>query len=641
MTKKKPIVNKFHKVFLLIVVCFVILFSLYYWQGTGAAKDGTQEYVLPSGFEGSYSFDGCCWEPYTEDTSLKGLYKDLYLKGHLLQQESGPYLYLYLDHILAEVSLDGEVLLNQIGEEPDNSRNCGRVWEIIKVGEITADQTVEIHLTNLHGSGNPLAYEDFMSNIFVGQSVTIQRMIQHIDRYFVQNIDTFQKSGMNTALLGSGHLWQSVGIFIILISLMLLAIAFAERRHSSNSFFTSEVWLVASFMLCTGAYMYLDTPDISLVFDRGFLAGTLLVVAKIFVVLLLLAISAGYYQGRIRMLMNAVFYLTALTAAGLLLYCICTGIGWCRVETMWTIWSSIALFIMLTAISADFVLTKRNTYNKEIAGMMIYICAFLLENTNLFLGFWGRGTMINIAGTALIIYYLVLQGRKLPEFIASSQRAQMLEQEIYQNKIDVAYQQMQPDFLYNTLSTISILVKKDPALATEATRKFSTYLRVNLESIHTRRMIPFQEELDHLETYIWLEELRYGEDLQVTYLLQEKAFRIPELALLLLTENLISYHMAHFEDMCSIVIGSVRTDTDTLITVSGRRFGTSIETFRNWLMEKAEIRDIRRRLAYLCDGTLSVEDAEERDPASEFRIDYLPQKTESDMLQIVIRIPNG
>lgn len=63
----------------------------------------------------------------------------------------------------------------------------------------------------------------------------------------------------------------------------------------------------------------------------------------------------------------------------------------------------------------------------------------------------------------------------------------MLEE---QQRIKIMVSQIQPHFLFNTLSTIQALCRIDPDKASEITGKFGTYLRRNIDSLETADLVP-------------------------------------------------------------------------------------------------------------------------------------------------------
>ena len=77
--------------------------------------------------------------------------------------------------------------------------------------------------------------------------------------------------------------------------------------------------------------------------------------------------------------------------------------------------------------------------------------------------------------------------------------------------------QIQPHFLYNSLGVIYSLCATDPEAARKAIKRFSDFLRGNMDSLKNREPIPFEAELNHVMNYLYLEQQRFGDKLQVIY----------------------------------------------------------------------------------------------------------------------------
>lgn len=120
----------------------------------------------------------------------------------------------------------------------------------------------------------------------------------------------------------------------------------------------------------------------------------------------------------------------------------------------------------------------------------------------------------------------------------------ILEQEAQlvnlQSKIMLS--QMKPHFLFNTLSTISVLCYLEEApRAKEVVDKFADYLRGNMSSMGKHNFIPFEKELEHIKTYLWIEKVRFEEALTVEYRIGPKDFFLPSMTIQPLVENAVKH----------------------------------------------------------------------------------------------------
>ena len=122
------------------------------------------------------------------------------------------------------------------------------------------------------------------------------------------------------------------------------------------------------------------------------------------------------------------------------------------------------------------------------------------------------------------------------------------EREINDMKIQIVLSQIQPHFLYNALTSIYRLCDVKPEAAKEAVSNFSKYLRGNLDSIKQTEMISFAEELKHLQAYLALEKIRYGDYLKVEYNIEVAGFFIPPLTVQPLVENAVNHGVSDLPD---------------------------------------------------------------------------------------------
>lgn len=116
--------------------------------------------------------------------------------------------------------------------------------------------------------------------------------------------------------------------------------------------------------------------------------------------------------------------------------------------------------------------------------------------------------------------------------------------------------QINPHFLYNTLSTIIWLIDADEAeQAIEITQKLSLFFRISISK--GRDSIRLREEVKHVQLYIDIQKTRYANRIFVTYDVPENLldYETPKLILQPLVENSIIHAMQTKHDkVCHIAI---------------------------------------------------------------------------------------
>ena len=91
-------------------------------------------------------------------------------------------------------------------------------------------------------------------------------------------------------------------------------------------------------------------------------------------------------------------------------------------------------------------------------------------------------------------------------------KAENLEKELTAIRFDVLKSQINPHFMFNSLNVLSGLISKDQKKAQEFIAEFSMVYRYVLETIE-KSVVSLEDELDFIRSYIYLQQMRYGENL--------------------------------------------------------------------------------------------------------------------------------
>ena len=150
------------------------------------------------------------------------------------------------------------------------------------------------------------------------------------------------------------------------------------------------------------------------------------------------------------------------------------------------------------------------------------------------------------------------------------QKAELAEHANRQTELQTAIMlsQIRPHFLYNALTAIRNLCKLDPAGAYLALGDFSDYLRANMNALGGGRITSFEKELEHIKTYLSLEQMRFGEELKVEYDIRYQDFSLPSLTVQPIVENAVRHGATMNEEGGRITICSFKTEDGAVITVT-------------------------------------------------------------------------
>lgn len=137
--------------------------------------------------------------------------------------------------------------------------------------------------------------------------------------------------------------------------------------------------------------------------------------------------------------------------------------------------------------------------------------------------------------------------------------------------------QINPHFLFNTINTIAAFIRTDPSEARRLLRQFGAFYRRTLEQADD--LITLERELEYVDTYVELEQARFGDRLVLIRDIDPATRPMPMPAFMLqpLVENCIQ-HGPHPDGrpLTVTITASVRDDA-TVITVADDGVGIAVE----------------------------------------------------------------
>jgi LytS/YehU family sensor histidine kinase len=119
--------------------------------------------------------------------------------------------------------------------------------------------------------------------------------------------------------------------------------------------------------------------------------------------------------------------------------------------------------------------------------------------------------------------------------------AQLQLSELHSATTTALQAQMEPHFVFNALNTIASFIRTDPERARRLVLAFADHLRSRLA--RPGEFIPLEEELRHVQSYVELEQARFGSQLRVTIDASPDTLgvRLPPLVVQPLVENAIKH----------------------------------------------------------------------------------------------------
>ena len=137
------------------------------------------------------------------------------------------------------------------------------------------------------------------------------------------------------------------------------------------------------------------------------------------------------------------------------------------------------------------------------------------NGSNCFYYFLGYALPSSFASMTLAMTIKLVKNR-----IQEERRQQMIEKEKLETELKFLKHQFNPHFLFNSINSIFILIRKNPGLASSALAKFSDLLRHQLYDCNDQQ-IPLSKEISYLKNFIELEKLRQNAHLKVDLQLED------------------------------------------------------------------------------------------------------------------------
>lgn len=147
---------------------------------------------------------------------------------------------------------------------------------------------------------------------------------------------------------------------------------------------------------------------------------------------------------------------------------------------------------------------------------------------------------------------------------ASELREQLTAAQLQQLKA-----RLQPHFLFNALNGIAVLLRDDPERARGMLLRLSALLRSVVDA-GDEQLVPLREELRLVRQYLEIQQMRFGERLQITLddVSPEAAEHpVPHFLIQPLVENAVQHGVSRSERGGSVKIGVVRDDYHLTIDV--------------------------------------------------------------------------
>ena len=182
-------------------------------------------------------------------------------------------------------------------------------------------------------------------------------------------------------------------------------------------------------------------------------------------------------------------------------------------------------------------------------------------------------------------------------------------------RLDALQRQINPHFLFNTLNSITSLIRLKPDLAREMIGKLANILRVLLKDRDA--FVPLREELSFIDDYLAIEVVRFGEKLRVVKEIAEETMDVvvPSMLLQPLIENSIKHGLEPRIHGGTVTLRSRIVGSRLVLEVEDDGLGIPPERVMNEVAPDTlrrpglgvGMRNVRERMQVLYGGLATVE----------------------------------
>ena len=307
------------------------------------------------------------------------------------------------------------------------------------------------------------------------------------------------------------------------------------------------------------------------------------------------------------------------------------GLYWKYVE--WVLFA-IGSVLLIINIFNEFIYTfdERNTYFRLAFGMLPGIIAFTGIVITLGVVFEYIGCLRTFEKIATLIYLILpvlavavqlfrygisfanlsLVISALMLFISfvvnHTQYYAEKERKLAEERIRLFNRQIQPHFMFNSLSVIKHLCRKSPEEAANTIDEFAGYLRSSTDLMNADDCVPIERELDLVKHYTYMQQKRFGDSIKYEFSIEDTQFKIPPFSVQTMVENAIEHGLRKSGAANGIItVKTYRKGNAHYVEISdnGSGFDTHILDDETQT-EHIGINNTKARLGLMCHGALSI-----------------------------------
>jgi len=202
-------------------------------------------------------------------------------------------------------------------------------------------------------------------------------------------------------------------------------------------------------------------------------------------------------------------------------------------------------------------------------------------------------------------YVVIFYALRIRGMYEDSKKLAASETALLKSNATLMLSQIKPHFIYNTLTTIQSMIKLNPEQAYNTTGIFASYLRSNISAIDSFEPVPLSKELENVRSYADIEQIRFGDKLQVIYDIKSFAFSLPPLTVQPLVENAIKHGIRKRSGKGTVTVSSFEDENFFYVTVTDNGVGFTPENIDNSM--SIGLKNIEYRLRTISNSKLEID----------------------------------
>lgn len=492
----------------------------------------------------------------------------------------GEYLAVWLEHWEVLIRMDDEIkydsTIRRTVRRTENSPGC--YWALVPIG--TEDEGSQVTIITRAAYDN---LPEYAPSILLSSLSSI--LAYCLSREWFKLI-----TALSCIIMG------------IIFSLLARVLHAEDTEKIGSTYMGLYIFLV-------GAYRLLDMPIITLIFNEYSQVVTFLTL-----IVFLICPHIFYRSLTYQRLGIGIYAFWSVVFCILCLICMLLQISGIRdlrqtVDYLFIL-EMISYFTVVIVMLINHVRGIKYSHNQWIPP--IFILMFLSQLGDFYIYQRSGSTRDSSLSLYTALIYGILSGiTVIRSILDKNEELRLKELEISDQRGEMLISQIRPHFIYNTMNTIYSLCDIDVELAKGAIHDFSGYLRLNFQSMHSREPVEFEVELQHIRFYLSIEQLRFGEELEVEYDIRSTDFKLPPLSLQPVVENAVRHGLRHKNGEGHVKIATYREDSTDYCIVEDDGVGFDVEALKRESEKEGgkrmAIDNVRARIEQMCHGSMEIE----------------------------------